>query len=180
MSAVALNRVTYIVQGEFRVSCNPEEQFSTILGSCVSVCLWDKDAAMGGMNHFLLPGGPEGAGQSGSTRYGINSMEVLINALLRMGARRHQLEAKIFGGARISKNLRDVGASYAEFARNFLIAEDIPCRAESLGGTRARRVIFHPTTGQARQLLVPDNAVIAARHDTQTKPAAGPESVTLF
>jgi chemotaxis protein CheD len=107
-------------------------------------------------------------------------MEMLINALLKTGARRNQLQAKLFGGARISTNLRDVGAGNATFARNFLIAEDIPCRAESLGGTSARRVLFRPCTGEARQLLVPDNAVAVSRPsvDNAAKPRAA--SVTLF
>lgn len=161
------------------MSRDPDAQFSTILGSCVAVCLWDIDAAMGGMNHFLLPGGHDG-GHGGSLRYGVHAMEMLINALLKMGARRDRLQAKLFGGARISTNLRDVGASNADFARSFLQAEDIPCRAESLGGTSARRVIFRPCTGHAKQLLVPDNAVVASRQDPQIAQKPASNAVTLF
>lgn len=181
MTASVLDRIIYLMQGEFRVSRDPDELFSTVLGSCVAVCLWDKSAAVGGMNHFLLPGEHVGGGgEAGSLRYGINAMEMLINALLKMGARRNLLEAKLFGGARISANLRDVGASNADFARRFLAAEDIPCRAESLGGTSARRVVFRATTGQARQLLVPDNAVVAAREEAPTAAKTQSACVTMF
>ena len=104
------------------------------------------------MNHFLLPGG-EGH-DSGNMRYGTNAMELLINGLLKQGADRAGLEAKMFGGARMIGNLRNIGASNIEFARKFLADEGIPCLAESVGGTSARRIRFWPTTGVVRQLLV--------------------------
>jgi chemotaxis protein CheD len=146
------------VQGEYRISGDPEELFSTLLGSCVAVCLWDPVARVGGMNHFLLPMGPQGA-TDGMTRYGVHAIEVLINGLLKRGARRDGLRAKLFGGARMSPRLRDIGTANASFARSYLSTEDIPCVAESLGGSSARRVVFRPTTGQVRQLLVPDAIV---------------------
>lgn len=172
-------RVTYLTQGEFRVSRNADEELSTILGSCVAVCLWDPIAAMGGMNHFLLPG-VDGGAKDGSLRYGVHAMEQLINALLKMGAYRNRLEAKLFGGARISSNLRDVGSSNAAFAREFLQAEGIPCRAESLGGSQARRVIFRPATGHARQMLVPDSAVPAPIVEMVPASSVARSNVTLF
>jgi chemotaxis protein CheD len=152
---LSADRTTYVVQGEYRVSGDPEEVLSTLLGSCVAVCLWDPAAKVGGMNHFLLPIGPEG-GQDCQLRYGVHAIEVLINALLRDGAHRDRLRAKLFGGACISSRLRDVGAGNASFAREYLATEDIPCVAESLGGNSARRVVFRRSTGHARQLLVPD------------------------
>lgn len=150
----------YVLQGEFCVSGDPEAVLSTILGSCVAVCLWDEGAGLGGMNHFLLPFGPKAAASS-PERYGIHAMEILINALQKAGARRHKLQAKLFGGARLSPTLSDVGKSNALFAKEFLATEDIPCSGESLGGSCARRVLFRPVTGQARQMLVPDAGVEA-------------------
>ncbi len=147
--------VTHVIQGEYRVSSQADEVLSTLLGSCVAVCLWDPVERVGGMNHFLLPIGPKGA-TDGPMRYGVHAIEVLINALLRHGARRERLRAKLFGGARISSRLRDIGTANAIFARDYLVTEDIPCVAESLGGPSARRVLFRPSTGEARQLLVPD------------------------
>jgi chemotaxis protein CheD len=152
------DKTIYVLQGEFRISREADAVLSTILGSCVAVCLWDADAGLGGMNHFLLPFGPKAAA-SAPERYGVHAMELLINGLLKAGASRNRLQAKLFGGARVSTALSDIGQTNARFARAFLEAEGIPCRAESLGGTSARRVLFRPATGQARQLLVPETTL---------------------
>lgn len=151
----AAQHTLYVLQGEFRISREADAVLSTILGSCVAVCLWDAEAGIGGMNHFLLPFGPKAAA-SEPERYGVHAMELLINGLLKAGSARSRLQAKLFGGARVSTALSDIGQTNARFARAFLSAEGIPCRAESLGGTSARRVLFRPTTGQAHQMLVPE------------------------
>lgn len=155
---MSVDQMIYVLQGEHKVSGAKDVLLSTILGSCVAVCLWDEGAGFGGMNHFLLPFGPKAAASS-PERYGVHAMEVLINALLKSGARRNRLQAKLFGGARMSSTLSDIGLSNARFAREFLATEEIPCLAESLGGGSARRVLFRPVTGQARQLLVADTTV---------------------
>lgn len=170
--------MVYVLQGEHKVSGAKEVLFSTILGSCVAVCLWDEGAGLGGMNHFLLPFGPKAAAAS-PERYGVHAMEVLINALLKTGARRNRLQAKLFGGARMSAALSDIGLSNARFAREFLATEDIPCLAESLGGNSARRVLFRPSTGQARQLLVAD-AVVESPPPAAARPVSRATSIELF
>ena len=96
MTATEKDRTSYIVQGEYRVSRDPSEVLSTVLGSCVAVCLWDPAAKVGGMNHFLLPAAP-GQGDAKMLRYGAHAMEVLINEVLKLGARRKALQAKLFG-----------------------------------------------------------------------------------
>lgn len=146
-------KVSYVSQGEFLASADPQETLSTVLGSCVAACLWDPVAQIGGMNHFLLPNAGGGNSNS-SSRYGINAMEMLINQMLKLGAERRRIKAKLFGGASMSSNLGDIGGSNVRFAKTFLATEEIPCIAESLGGTSARRVTFHPVTGHARQLIV--------------------------
>ena len=145
-------RLVHVIQGEHGVSQDPNVIYTTILGSCVATCIWDPLARVGGMNHFLLPGEREGCGDS--MRYGVNSMELLINGLLQNGAARSRLQAKLFGGAHVIKNLSDVGAQNAEFATRFLNDEGIVCVAKSLGGNRARRVRFWPTDGRAGQMLL--------------------------
>lgn len=173
------DHITQVVQGEFRVSSDPHETLSTILGSCVAACIWDPEAGIGGMNHFLLAQS-QGPTQVRENRYGVHAMEMLINGLLRAGARRDRLRAKLFGGAKISANLRDIGASNAEFAHDFLRIEGIPCLAESLGGTQARRVTFHPVTGRARQLLIPNDSIHEAPpRPVPPKPAAA-AAIELF
>jgi chemotaxis protein CheD len=176
----ASSRPVAVVQGEFRVTADPGVTLATLLGSCVAACIWDPGPAgsggPGGMNHFLLPR-HEGA-QTGTadTRYGVHAMELLINALLKAGARRNRLAAKLFGGARMSAGRLDIGAANADFARVYLATEGIPLRAESLGGQQARRVMFHPASGHVRQLLLPAATV------PETLPAALPVSseVVIF
>lgn len=143
--------ISYVSQGEYLASRDPNETLSTVLGSCVAACLWDPVALIGGMNHFLLP---YAGADSVSSRYGINAMEMLINNLLKLGADRNRIRAKLFGGATMSSNLADIGGLNARFAQSFLSTEGIPCDAASLGGTAARRVTFHPTSGHARQLII--------------------------
>ncbi|WP_019956150.1 chemotaxis protein CheD [Yoonia vestfoldensis] len=141
-----------IVQGDFAVSNDVHVVMSTILGSCVAVCLFDRQAKVGGMNHFLLATG--GDANTADLKYGVNAMELLINKILRAGGDRRRLQAKIFGGARMTVHARDIGQSNGDFAQSFLEREGIPCLSQSLGGTLARRVQFTPTTGAARQMQI--------------------------
>lgn len=174
-------RSMHVVQGEFRVIRDPRVVLTTILGSCVATCVWDDVACVGGMNHFLLPG-DDGA-SSDHVKYGVNAMELLINGLLKEGAARSRLRAKLFGGAHVVQSLGDIGAKNAAFAQKFLGLECIPCVGQSLGGERARRIRFWPTTGRASQfLLAPTQAseLLAERQlqPTPADPAAG--KVELF
>lgn len=141
-----------IVQGEYHVSGDPRLAITTLLGSCVAACLCDPVAKVGGMNHFLLPG--EDASSPLMARHGVHLMELLINGLLKMGAARHRLEAKLFGGARTMNVLGDYGATNAKFAQEFLRREGILITGGSLGGETGRRIQFWPVTGRVRQKLV--------------------------
>lgn len=154
-----VRRSVALVQGEHRVSRDPDEVLTTVLGSCVATCLYDPQRRVGGMNHFLLPDGGDGAGDR--TRYGLHAMELLINALLRAGARRGALVAKLFGGARMRDGFGGIGVANAEFARRFLAEEGIPLITSSLGGDRARRLRFWPTTGHAQQMLLDRSRTVA-------------------
>ena len=178
MSAAAqvAEKLQHVIQGEFAVTDDQSIVLTAILGSCVACCLHDPIARLGGMNHFLLPG-DESSGDD-SLRYGVNSMELLINGLLRRGARRDRLEAKLFGGARVLAGLSDVGSQNATFARRFLKEEGIPCIGESLGGNQARRVRFSPTTGAARQLLLDkvDQSTLAVETPRRKAPEKAPDS----
>jgi chemotaxis protein CheD len=150
------DRSLSVIQGEFRISEASEDLLSTVLGSCVAVCLHDPGRRIGGMNHFLLPFG-QGHGTDRPVRYGLFAMEILVNELMKQGAVKARLQAKIFGGAKIMADLGDIGKANARFAQEFLHTEGIPCLAESLGGTNARRIVFRPSTGVARMMLVPSS-----------------------
>ncbi|HBQ36838.1 MAG TPA: chemotaxis protein CheD [Rhodobacteraceae bacterium] len=140
-----------ITQGEFAVGSSEDLVITTILGSCVSACLWDPVAHVGGMNHILLPDLPDSIGCLGS---GVNAMELLINAIIKNGGMKSRLKAKIFGGSKMVSRLSDVGQRNAEFVLNFLVDERIDCLAHSLGGEQARRIQFWPFSGRARQKLL--------------------------
>ncbi|OJF94266.1 chemoreceptor glutamine deamidase CheD [Pararhizobium antarcticum] len=142
----------HVIQGEFKVVSDPDVVLSTILGSCVSACMRDPVAGVGGMNHFLLPGSAEAMASGGdATRYGVHLMELLINGLLKKGARRERLEAKIFGGAKTIARFSNVGEQNALFARQFLMDERIQIVGESTGGEHGRKLEYWPLSGRARQ-----------------------------
>jgi chemotaxis protein CheD len=142
-----------IVQGEFHVTQDPNVVLTTLLGSCVAACIRDPLAGVGGMNHFLLPGQDGSASSREAESYGVHLMELLVNGLLKSGARRERLEAKLFGGARTMEGLSDIGAKNGRFAENFLKYEGINYIGGSLGGEGGRRVQFWPVAGRARQSL---------------------------
>lgn len=139
----------HITQGEYAVGNNPDLVISTILGSCVSCCLWDPVSQVGGMNHMLLTVQSDDRGTCNLA--GINAMELLINDILKLGGQRHRLRAKAFGGARMVAGLSDIGAQNASFTLDFLEREGIACDSQSLGGTTARHVMFWPASGRALQ-----------------------------
>jgi chemotaxis protein CheD len=186
-----------LIQGEQRVERGADVVLTTILGSCVAACLFDTTAGIGGMNHFLLPGGQPGAPApgrgdlgvdvtnpgSGAMRYGAYSMELLINWLLREGAARGRLQAKLFGGARMLKGLTDVGDSNAAFAEGFLREERIPIVGGSLRGDRGRRIQFWPATGRAQQIEFGTNHDAIFKTESRITPPPAPAasgSLELF
>lgn len=125
----------------------------TVLGSCVSACIRDSVSGIGGMNHFMLPDSASAdrdSPVSESMRYGTYAMEVLINQLLRNGARRENLEAKIFGGGNVLKSFTtmNVGDRNAIFVRQFLKDERIRVTSEDLLDIYPRKVYYFPKTGK--------------------------------
>jgi chemotaxis protein CheD len=136
-----------LLPGEFYVS-REDLVLTTVLGSCVSACIRDPRLGIGGMNHFMLPDSELGSGNS--ARYGSYAMEVLVNELLKAGARRSGLEAKVFGGAAVLKSFTDsqVGSRNAQFVLDYLKAEHIPVLAQDLGDTCPRKIFFFPADGR--------------------------------
>lgn len=169
----------HIGQGEHHVTDRPDVMLTTILGSCVAVCLRDPALGLGGMNHFLLPEGA-GAGTDAGRRYGAYAMEVLINECLKRGAQRNRLEAKLFGGGRMFDSLRDVGLANADFAERFLRDEGIAVVGGSLRGTGGRRVQYWPSTGRALQRSVTDRHVPEAVVPARPAPPVETGALELF
>jgi chemotaxis protein CheD len=153
MAAIQEGRPTvHVGQGDHAIGSDPGVVIGTVLGSCVSACLWDPEAHVGGMNHIVLP---ERTGTWNTIdSHGASDMERLINALLREGAGRHRLRSKIFGGASMIAGLPDIGRRNIQFLKAFLAREGIPVDGSSLGGDQARMIRFWPYSGRARQRLV--------------------------
>jgi len=123
----------------------------TVLGSCVSACIRDPVARVGGMNHFMLPEATaDESVASQPMRYGVYAMEVLINDILRRGARRDRLEAKVVGGGNVLRGFgaNTVGERNAAFVTRFLGAEGIRVLGKDLGGPHARKIYYFPATGR--------------------------------
>ena len=168
-----------IIQGEYRISDDQDVVLTTLLGSCVAACIWDPLLHVGGMNHFLLPGDSDQQIRD-SERYGVHLMELLVNALLRHGASRQRLLAKLFGGANLNVSLADIGARNGDFARRFLRNENIQIVSESLGGDRARKLQFWPASGRARQLLLPADVKPSEQRKSAAAELASAGTVELF
>lgn len=151
-----LRRIT-VAQGETQVSADENVVLTTVLGSCIAACFYDPLARIGGINHYLLAEG-SASDPASMQRYGVYAMEVLINAMLAMGATRNRLKARIFGGATMRSGFRDIGGDNIAFARRFLRDERIALVGEDVGGSGARRVEFRPALGLARCRVVTEAA----------------------
>ncbi len=171
MPADTPSQVVYVAQSDLHATDDPSVVISAVLGSCIATCLIDERNKIGGMNHLLLP--ERGANDKSIDRFGVNLMELLVNEMLKKGANRKYFVAKVFGGANISLGGSTIGARNAAFVKDFLAQENIPCVAESLGGTRARRIRFTPTTGRISQLLLDptDTRIELATLPAPTPPA---------
>lgn len=180
-----------ILPGEFYVTSN-DEIIVTLLGSCVSACICDRSAGIGGMNHFLLPefGGRDAGNAhsnpaSAAARYGNYAMEILINELLRNGASRASLELKVFGGGRILLEEIDVGRQNIAFVEEYVRTERLHLAAGDLGGPHPRMIVYSPVTGRARVRKLPsiDRERVARREasyrrELHRRPKEG--SIELF
>jgi chemotaxis protein methyltransferase CheR len=180
--------VVRIEAGMVHASKSPVE-IRTLLGSCVSACLYDPINRLGGMNHFMLPSGNDE--DSASARYGVHAMELLINDLMKLGASRQRMQAKVFGAAsviRLKRTGPEVGEMNADFVLRFLEAEGIPLLGKQLGGTSPLEVRMESDTGKVRtRALQSDlmNQIVAEERrrtiaTVQSEKRASECDVTLF
>lgn len=161
----------------------------TVLGSCVAACIRDRISGVGGMNHFMLPdsGQDQGDPLGASARYGTYAMEVLLNQLLKMGARRENLEAKVFGGGNVLRGfvVANVGERNSKFVLDFLHMENIKLAAQDLMDIYPRKIYFFPKTGKVlvKKLRNVHNDTIIKReqeYDNRLKYARVEGDVELF
>ena len=175
-----------ILPGEYFVY-HEDILIMTTLGSCIATCLWDRNAKIGGMNHFMLP--DNGGGASDSGRYGSYAMELLINEMLKLGASRMTLEAKVFGGGAVIGGMTsiNVGERNTAFVMDYLKTERIPVVSKDVLEIYPRKVCFLPFSGKAMvKRLAPTNpdAIVQQERMAAQKvaPAAssGGGSIDLF
>ncbi len=137
----------YLHPGQMHASDQPVA-ISTVLGSCVAVCLYDRATGVGGANHYLLP--DDGAGEQTSPRYGRAAIHSLLERVLRLGGVHSGLEAKIFGGASMLKGTTSqLGMNNVKLAREIMREYSIPVVAEDVGGSRGRKLVFDLADGAA-------------------------------
>lgn len=136
-----------VLPGEYFVSSD-DLLIMTVLGSCIAACIWDNKLRIGGMNHFMLP---DGDGADGSGRYGSYAMELLINEMIKLGARRETMQAKVFGGGAVMAGFTtmNVGERNTRFVLDYLATERIPVVSQDVLDIHPRKVCFFPVTGKA-------------------------------
>lgn len=159
-SSLAGLHVIPVMQGETHISCEPNDVLTSILGSCIAACMWDPEARVGGLTHFLLPG----TGQSGRNmmKYGVHAMELLVNGLLRAGGDRHRFKVRLLGGAKMYDGAMDIGAENAHFAKWYVANEGFDLVDHSLGGRQGRNVRFWPVSGNVECYLLDRTEAAAA------------------
>lgn len=169
------NDAVKVLPGEYFVHAE-DILIMTTLGSCIAACLWDRERRIGGLNHFMLP---EGSGSDG--RYGSYAMELLINEMLRQGASRAALEAKVFGGAQVIAGMdtMNVGQRNTRFVLDYLQTERIPVVSRDVLDVHPRKVCFMPANGRVVvKRLRPTDAAALLQQDRAAAQRAQPVAST--
>jgi chemotaxis protein CheD len=155
-----------ILPGEYYVTAH-NESIVTTLGSCISACIRDPQAGIGGMNHFMLPikNTNNLLQHADAARYGNFAMEQMINDILRNGGKRENLEIKVFGGGRVMKGVTDIGKRNIEFVKEYINLEGFNLMAEDVGGSYPRKVLYNPKTGKVKmkKLVRQHNSTVETR-----------------
>lgn len=168
-----------LLPGEYYVTKN-DEALTTVLGSCIACCIYDLEAGIGGMNHFMLPHLNEDGGSpnwdmshpDAETRFGNFAMEKLINEVMKNGGRRSFLQFKIFGGGNILNSASQyIGKRNIEFTKHFIANEGFQLTSSDTGSKHPRKVVFYPMSGrvQVKKLGQLKNNTLSQREDNYEK-----------
>jgi chemotaxis protein CheD len=179
------NEAVKVLPGEYFVH-DEDMLVTTTLGSCIAACLWDRQQRVGGMNHFMLPDGAGGGGTDNG-RYGAFAMDLLIGEMVKRGATRSTMEAKVFGGGAVISGMNsiNVGERNAAFVMDYLRTERITVVSKDVLDIYARKVCFLPASGKAmvKRLASTNTEALAAQERaaaTKVTPAGGSGSIDLF
>jgi chemotaxis protein CheD len=178
------NEAVKVLPGEFFVH-DEDILIMTTLGSCIAACLWDRERRIGGMNHFMLP---DGGGASDGGRYGSFAMELLINEMIKLGATRSTMEAKVFGGGAVISGMNsiNVGERNTKFVLDYLQTERITVVSKDVLDIHPRKVCFLPASGRAMvKRLASANTEALVAQERAAASRAAPEaaaggSIDLF
>jgi chemotaxis protein CheD len=170
------NDAVKVLPGEFFVH-DEDMLVMTTLGSCIAACLWDRDKRVGGMNHFLLPdAGAAGVGGVDGGRYGSYAMDLLIGELVKRGATRSSMEAKVFGGGAVVSGMNsiNVGERNTAFVLDYLRTERITVVSKDVMDIYPRKVCFLPASGKAmvKRLASANTEALAAQERAAAQRAA--------
>ena len=166
------NEAVKVLPGEFFVY-GEDILIMTTLGSCIAACLWDRDRRVGGMNHFMLPEGASGGSDGG--RYGSYAMELLINEMIKRGANRSSMEAKVFGGGAVVSGMNsiNVGEQNTRFVLDYLRTERITVVSKDVLDIYPRKVCFLPASGKAlvKRLASTNTEMLLAQESAASRAA---------
>jgi chemotaxis protein CheD len=166
------NEAVKVLPGEFFVF-DEDISIMTTLGSCIAACLWDREKRVGGMNHFMLP---EGGSAADGGRYGSYAMELLINEMIKRGATRSTMEAKVFGGGAVisGMNSLNVGERNTSFVMDYLRTERITVVSKDVMDIYPRKVCFLPASGKAmvKRLASTNTEMLQAQEKAASRAAA--------
>ena len=180
------NEAVKVLPGEFFVH-DEDILIMTTLGSCIAACLWDRDRRVGGINHFLLPEAGGHGNTGDSARYGAFAMDLLIGELVKRGATRSSMEAKVFGGGAVisGMNTINVGERNTAFVLDYLRTERITVVSKDVEGIHPRKVCYLPASGRAmvKRLASANTEAMAAQERaaaSRAAPVTSAGSVDLF
>lgn len=159
-------KIVPIYSGNYYVSTDPKVVIYTLLGSCIAVCLFDSQKGIGGMNHFMLPRQSTYSCKSKETKrgwFGSDSVDLMIEEILKRGGSLSRLKAKVFGGAQMVEGLdlinSNVSTANIDFALNYLDEKQIPVIAKDVGGHSGRKIYYY----------LEDNSVLVQRLEKELK-----------
>ncbi len=165
--------VAFLHPGEY-FATGDDILISTVLGSCIAVALYDRRNSIGGLNHFMLPGSVDRNGDavaSETGKYGMYAMELLINQMMKMGTRRSDLVAKVFGGGHVLRSSVTGGGTVPQsnirFAFEYLALENIPVESSDVGGTIARKVFLFPRTFRVLMKRITGNLIVDVEREEE-------------
>lgn len=141
------NEITYLLPGELIVTDQPMK-ISTVLGSCISVCMYYRNTQIAGMNHYIMP--LNSNNDSNILRYGNTSLAEMLKRMNYYGAKTNKIEAYVFGGSAMfakGSNTFRVGERNTEIALCFLKAHSIYIHNIETGGVTGRKIVFDTSAG---------------------------------